>query len=655
MLDLSAELPDLEAKDVVEEWQNRFALSSEYRFQMSEDEDFHLGNQLTPSQRDYLQNLGQSDQPNNKIKPAVEQVLANVAASSPEWMVKPEGSMDNNFSFVINRLLDKIWMDSKADMSLRANAKDFIIKGLTFQYCFPDWNADKGIGALRITDLPPESMSIDQNSIRPDFSDASSQTYSDLDTKTNMRIEFPQYIDEIDKAQTEQQQNENRTGYSSRDSIYVRGVVQDKTQDVVRKYVRWAKITVPYAKITNTLTGAWMFLTDEQYDDAIENPDFTQMIDQGLIFEEVVYRKHIRETFVIGNELAYDNILPINEYPVKPACNDHSRHPMPSGDVRQAKGPQRKLNRTEALIIAHASATANIKYAFEEGAIDDNEVNKLSLPGAVPIKFNPGGLREGKFHEFQVHQVNSELYLEKGRYERDIETIFGAYKFQQGDPGGAPGTVGEAQIIDEASARKQNWKIQPLYDMMTGIARVALQWMPFVYPEQRVLRLVNEIGSEQEVVLNQVVTDYSGAVQKIYDMESIDADVRAISGSARAKSPLANLQKNLTLLNAGIFDRTQVILGLEENIDKPKLMSRLSEIPQLQSALKQSQDKIKELEGDIDTRERELFHTKMDLKVSDSSKKVDALITDLKRVIDTEKARQKDKTALINSKDGATA
>ena len=184
---------------------------------------------------------------------------------------------------------------------------------------------------------------------------------------------------------------------------------------------------------------------------------------------------------------------------------------------------------------------------------------------------------------------------------------------------------------------------------------MALQWMPFVYPEQRVLRLVNEIGSEQEVVLNQVVTDYTGAVQKMYDMESIDADVRAISGSARAKSPLANLQKNLTLLNAGIFDRTQVILGLEENIDKPKLMSRLSEIPQLQSALKQSQDKIKELEGDIDTRERELFHTKMDLKVSDSSKKVDALITDLKRVIDTEKARQKDKTALINSKDGATA
>jgi hypothetical protein len=419
--------------------------------------------------------------------------------------------------------------------------------------------------------------------------------------------------------------------------------------------VRWAKVVVPYAKLINAITGKWTRLTDVEYDSIKDDADYKKQVAQGLILEEKIFVKHIRETFIIGDQEAYDIILPINEYPVKPACNDHARHPMPSGDVRQAKGPQRKLNRTEALIIAHASSIANVKFAFEEGAIDPSELNKLSLPGAVPIRFNPGGLREGKFHEFGTHQVNSELYLEKGRYERDIETVFGAYKFQQGDPGGAPGTVGEAQIIDEASARKQNWKVGPLYDMITGLARVALQWMPHVYDTERVLRLVNEQGSEETVILNQYITDNTNAVMKMYDMDAIDADVYAVVGSARAKSPLAKLQKDIMLYDKQLYTRRQVILGLEEDIDKEALLKEISEIEQLKAGLEQAVDKIKDLEGNLQTRERELFHANMRAEVSEGSKKVDKIISDLIATAKTEKARQKDKTALINSEKQAPA
>ena len=60
---------------------------------------------------------------------------------------------------------------------------------------------------------------------------------------------------------------------------------------------------------------------------------------------------------------------------------------------------------------------------------------------------------------------------------------------------------GEAQIVDEAVARKQNWKILPIYDMITKASRVVQEWMPTVYTQQRILRVVNPDGDAKELTL----------------------------------------------------------------------------------------------------------------------------------------------------------
>ena len=166
---------------------------------------------------------------------------------------------------------------------------------------------------------------------------------------------------------------------------------------------------------------------------------------------------------------------------------------------------------------------------------------------------------------------------------------------------------------------------------------------------------MNEQGSEETIILNQYVTDETSTVKKLYDMDSIDADVYAVVGSARAKSPLAKLQKDIMLYDKQIYTRTQVILNMEDDIDKERLLKEISEIEQLKSALQQAQAKIEEQRGDLDTRERELFHANMRAKVSEGSKKVDAVLSDLISTTKTEKARQKDKTALINSEKQASA
>ncbi len=571
--------------------------SSEYRYQMAEDHEFYLGSQLTKTQKNYLLSVGQPPEANNKIRPAVEQVLANIAASAPEWDVHAVGKTDNDAAFVFDQLLDKIWYESDADVHFRQACKDFIVKGIAYMYVYPNYKGDGGLGTINVKRMPPESIFVDPNTSLPDFSDASAIIYSDLHTKEHLKVLFPQYAREIEEAEENNHRNERESGKYSRDNIETRGSHDLDHQTRVRKYCYFKKVNIPHALILDTATGKSKLYNKDEYKKLIESKEYDEFLKEGFITEQLTYQTRIREVFVVGDKLLYDEILPISEYPITVACNEHAGNPFPSGDVRHAKTPQRMLNRTEALLISHTNATTNFKLLYEDGAIDASEIQKWHIPNAI-IRANPGALASGKIKEFSPPAVSSSLYTEKSRYEIDIETVFGAYKFLQGNSQGAPGTVGEAQIMDESSSRKQNWKILPIYDMLTKTAKVITQWMPNIYDQQRTLRIVSPTGEENEVTLNiPVIDDKTGAVKKLYDMETASFDVRVVVGSTRSTSPMAELQKDLSLLSAGIYDRTQVIMNMKGDIDKASLMQRMSEISNLQSQLAQAQEELKRMRG----------------------------------------------------------
>tara|TARA_B100000315_G_C14512901_1_gene557812 strand:+ start:100 stop:1074 length:975 start_codon:yes stop_codon:yes gene_type:complete len=304
------------------------------------------------------------------------------------------------------------------------------------------------------------------------------------------------------------------------------------------------------------------------------------------------------------------------------------------------------LNRTEALLIAHTTATSNFKLVVEDGAIDPNELAKWAVPNAI-VRANPGALAQGKIKEFSPPAVSSQLYNEKSRYELDIEQVFGAYKYLQGYAAESPGTVGEAQLVDEAVARKQNWKIMPLFDMLTSVGRVVKEWIPFVYNQQRVLRLINEQGQAQDVVMNQLVRDKSGSVKRMYDMVSADMDVKVVIGSTRAKSPMAELQKDLSLMNVGIYDKAEVIMNMQGDVDKIGLIQRHGEIAQLSQQVQQLQEQLDKLSGDLQTREREVFHANMRAEIAEATKPVAQAVSNIKANAKVEQARQADKTRKV--------
>ena len=656
MLNIKAlDLPELEAEDVRDEYIYYESDSSDFRFQMAEDEAFYLGQQLTDAQKQYLNSVGQPAESNNKIRPSVEQVLSNIAGTNPEWDVEPIGQMDGGLAKVYNQLVDKVWRDSDGDVQFRKSCKDFLVKGVSYLYVYPDYQADKGLGAIRVKNIKPESVFVDPNSALPDFSDATSIIISDLHTKESLKIAFPDFADEIDDAEEDFYRNEIATGNYNKDQIYTPGDVGNDSQPKCRKFIRFAKVSVPKALITESASGKYQVFDKDGYKEIAEDSRYQKLIDEGAITEDIIYDTLIRETCVIGDKIYYDEVHPISDYPVIPACNEHTGTPYPAGDVRHAKSPQRMLNRTEALIIAHTNATTNFKLVVEDGAVDPGELQKWNIPNAV-IRANPGALRENKIKEFAPPAVSSQLFSEKQRYEMDIEQVFGAYKYLQGLASESPGTVGEAQIVEEAVSRKQNWKVLPIYDMLTRAGKVAVQWVPWIYSQERVLRLVDDYGQYNEVIINQAyIQPETGNVERMFDLVSNTVDISVVIGSTRAKSPAAELQKDLQLMSAGILDRTQVILNMKTDMDKQSLIARFGEIGQLQSQLSQTQEQLEQAQGDLQTRERELFHSNMRAEVSEATKRVHSATEKVKARAEIAQQKQKNKTQrvaedLVNAK-----
>tara|TARA_R100001463_G_scaffold6332_3_gene20867 strand:- start:15758 stop:17776 length:2019 start_codon:yes stop_codon:yes gene_type:complete len=642
------EIPEIDASDIRDEYTIYESESSEYRNQMAEDEEFFLGKQLSEAQKDYLISVGQPPESNNKIRPAVEQVLSNIASGKPEWDIEPVGDMDGKFASIYNQLMDNIWYNSNGDSQFRSACKDFIVKGISYLHIYPDYHSERGLGALKVKRINPESIFVDPNSSMSDFSDATSIIYSDLHTKESLKISFPDFADEIEEAREDYYRNEITTGKYDRDAIFTRGDETEDAQPKVRKFVRFSKVSIPMAMLTEAASGKQQIFGKEDYKNFTEDPRYDELIKKNAIIEKIVYETKVRETCVIGDVVYYDEILPISNYPIVPACNEYVGTPFPSGDVRHAKSPQRMLNRTEALLISHTSSTTNFKLVVEDGAIDPKELQKWNIPNAV-IRANPGALREGKIREFAPPAVSSQLFQEKARYELDIEQVFGAYKYMQGYGGASPGTVGEARIIEDAVSRKQNWKILPIYDMLTNAGKVVVDWIPHVYNQERVLRMTDEYGGMQEVSVNQSVVDRYGDIVKLYDMTSNTVDIRVVIGSTRAKSAEAELQKDLQLLGAGIIDKTQVIMNMKTDIDKQGLLQRMSEISQLSQRVQALEEELKAKDGDLQTRERELFHTKMRAEISEATKPVIQAQSNIKAQAKVESERQRAKTKQVET------
>ena len=344
----------------------------------------------------------------------------------------------------------------------------------------------------------------------------------------------------------------------------------------------------------------------------VEEVTFSELIEEGIIEVVKVLSTRVHQCVVIGDKLLYKRILPIENYPIIPFINIHTRTPYPVSDVRLVKGMQEYINKTRSLIIAHATTSTNTKILVPEGSVDMAEFEQKWAQPGVAISYDP---TDGAPMPVQPSPLPNELYQNEMTAKNDIDHQLGIYEMMQGNASAAPQTYKATISLDEFGQRKIKSKLADIEAGLTRVAQVAIPLMQELHTTEKVFRVVNPNNSLSEYVINQkLVDDKTGEIEVFNDITVGKYDVICVTGSTLPSNRYAELEFYKEAYQIGLIDR-QEVLKKTEVFDAEGVQQRMDTIAQLQQALEGSKEEIKKLKGDLQTRDRESVNLRKKLEV----------------------------------------
>tara|TARA_Y100000310_G_scaffold345411_1_gene464680 strand:- start:1183 stop:3531 length:2349 start_codon:yes stop_codon:yes gene_type:complete len=351
----------------------------------------------------------------------------------------------------------------------------------------------------------------------------------------------------------------------------------------------------------------------EQYQPPqIEQIDYAHLIEQGMIEIVHIIKQEVKQCVIMGDAYLYSRNMPLEEYPIVPFCNIHTRTPYPAGDVRMVKGIQEYINKTRSLIIAHATTSTNMKVLLPSGAVDIKEFEeKWAQPGvAVEVDFDMGQPVIA-----QNPPLPNELYKNEADAKNDIDHQLGLYEMMMGNSQVAPQTYKATISLDEFGQRKIKSKLSDIESSLSAAARVAIPLMQQLLTMEKTFRVVQPNNSLNDYVINKkLVDDKSGEISIFNDISVGKYDVVPVSGAVLPSNRYAELEFYTDAYTKGLIDR-QEVLKKTEVFDMEGVLERTDEIMQLQQELQASQEEIKRLSGDLQTRDRESVNLRKKVEV----------------------------------------
>ena len=411
-------------KSLVEKTQNLFTDYSNNRekwaVQAQEDREFRLGQQWTKEQARTLKERGQAPIVVNRLHPAVEMAKALLTANRPQFRVSPREGSDNKLAQLINALLAYMWEISDGVTALRNVVDDYYVSGMGVMMVYQDPMRDNSKGDVVIKDIDPLDVYIDPNSRDRFCDDAENIIISRMFTKDQAKKLYPMYETKIKNATSDRSSDRPSTGREhDGKAIFPEDVetmtdsALGKSDEYVRGYERYYKEMVSRYRVYETFTGKEYVHDDEEYQAYINKPAWiiegrpivredvasqtmqalqesyaqmlqqaqqqgvpedqlpeppnieqttiSQFIEEGLIKVVEIQTCRVCQVVVMGDQLLYKRVLPVDKYPVVPFMNIHTRTPYPVSDVRMCKDMQEYINKTRSLIIAHATTSTNVK------------------------------------------------------------------------------------------------------------------------------------------------------------------------------------------------------------------------------------------------------------------------------------------------------
>ena len=355
---------------------------------------------------------------------------------------------------------------------------------------------------------------------------------------------------------------------------------------------------------------------------SVQEITYGDLIENGAIEVVKVLMCRVHQCVVGGDKLLYKRIMPIEQYPIVPFINIHTRTPYPVGDVRLVKGMQEYINKTRSLIIAHATTSTNTKILVPEGSVDMAEFEQKWAQPGVAIQYDP---TDGAPMAVQPSPLPNELYQNEQTAKNDIDHQLGIYEMMAGNTAVAPQTYKATISLDEFGQRKIKSKLADIEAGLTRVAQVAIPLMQELYSTEKVFRVVQPNNSLSEFVLNKkLVDDKTNEIKIINDITIGKYDVVCVAGSTLPTNRYAELEFYKDAYQMGIIDRKEV-LKKTEVFDAEGVEERMDSITRLQQALKGAQEEIKKLKGDLQTRDREAINLRKKAEVEKFKSELDRI------------------------------
>ncbi len=335
------------------------------------------------------------------------------------------------------------------------------------------------------------------------------------------------------------------------------------------------------------------------------------LLENGLFDTYEYDQPRIQEVLTIGGVKVYDQVLPVDAYTFVPIYNTFNGNPYPSDDVDDVRNIQESLNFTQQKIARHLASSAGHVVMVARGTIDESELNhKLNRPGTNVVYYDPDDdLPGGGVIHLQVPPLNSEVYLEIDRKIAMIERIIGVYEFQQGQASNAPETFRGTIAQDEFAQRRIKSDLDNIEAGLAEAGRIAIQLVQAYWTTEKTFRVINPATQElSEFAINEIqYDDYSAQIKKINDVTVGTYDVRVIAGSTMPSNRFAQQDYYQGLYQLGLIDQVE-FLKKAEVFDIEGILRRSGEIQQLRGYVEQLEQQIKDLNGDMQTSDREVRH-----------------------------------------------
>ena len=587
------------------------------------DVDFYHGNHFTNAESQELQSRNQADVPMDRISPAIEKLKSVITAKPPVFTAIPREDSDTKISSAWRTILGYVWQISDGDVHMKDAIHNYAVTGLGYLYVYLDNEADFGRGEVKFTSINPFRVYVPPSSRDRFFTDADSLILSTILTGDQIVNLYPALGAQVDEETGELIPGliEEISSYSEEDypnaqnknsmSITTPAEAKDLDNWSSERYQileRFFKVKVPFYRVVDSRSGEEMILNDEEFAAFLEeNPG---VFERGLMSFEEVLQTRIGVVATVGEVVLYESVLNTDVYPIIPLPNVWSGTPYPKSDVSRTRPMQRLLNKLWSLAMSHAQASAGLKLLVPLGSAI-NGLDQLEKDWANPNAVIEIDTSQGEPHYPAPTPLASEFYRLIEQAEFYIDFVFGLPEMMHGFSEKAPETVRGTERMLMLGAERPKSKLRDIEFGVNILGRVMYSFSKGHYTFQKIFRLIQPNNNINEVSVN-LYTDMTETVMDIAkDRNNIGQhDIRIEPGSTLPTSKWAEYGVYFEAYQAGLVDRTEVLKKNPEIFDKESILSRMSEIAQLQQANEQLQQQVKALRGDLQTAQRESVQDK---------------------------------------------